>query len=454
MATRRFDDWVQTSAAFSFAELEATTDAASHDMGDCVLDPFAGTGKSLTFVTGRGDRAIGIESHPLVGELAALKLARPGAPKDLRNCVEKFSDVARDRVHQTTITDEPQVLKRFIPRGQAEGARGLARLGRVAEGPWHMHLRWLVLGALRDSVGRSWPYPSRRRAVAGGREIADLVHSRAELMAGDLAAAPRLPMARLIHGDARDPRAWASLGSGSVDACISSPPYLNQLSYAELTRLELHFLGIARSWREMSEKVSSRLVASCTQQVNKARAGAAREEIAALEDTSAALTALAGELEAVRRARTNGKPYDLLIWSYFNDLRTVLQELRRVLAPGARAAWVIGDSALYGIYVDTPALIGTMASELGFELIEDRFLRERGRKWPNVGKRHGLKLSERMLVFRRPRAWCPGHPAWVSGLLRTRLRRERAADDRGCQLTAVCRCAAFLPRRRRRPLFS
>jgi hypothetical protein len=414
LAGRRFDDWVQASAAFSFSELEATADAARHEVGGCVLDPFAGTGKSLTFVTGRGDCAIGIEAHPLVAELAALKLARPGAPEELRNCVEGFSEVARGRVHQTTISDEPQVLKRFIPEGKLRELAAWRDSAESVEGPWRMHLRWLVLGALRDSVGRSWPYPSKRRAAAArGLEIADLVRNRAELMAQDLAAAPRLPTARLIHEDAREPRAWSSLEPGSVDACISSPPYLNQLSYAEMTRLELHFLGVARSWREMSEKVSSRLVASCTQQVNKARAAAAREKIAALPDTSAALAVLSSELESARRARAGGKPYDLLAWSYFNDLRAVLHELRRVLAPGARAAWVIGDSALYDVYVDTPALVGLMADELGFELLEDRYLRERGRKWANVGKRHGRVLSERMLVFRRPQL---GSQATLPGL--------------------------------------
>jgi len=403
IAARRFDDWARQPAAFSFSELETAVDAVGHEMGECVLDPFAGTGKSLTFIAGRGDQAIGIEAHPLIGELAALKLERPGPPRALRDCAAELTEVAGDRVHQTTISHEPQVLKRFLPDDTLREFAAWRDSVELVGGPWQGHLRWLVLGALRDSVGRSWPYPSRRRASAArGRPVADLVRRRAEVMAEDIAAAPRLPVARLIREDAREARAWASFEPGSVSACISSPPYLNQLSYAELTRLELHFLGLARSWREMRERVSSRLVASCTQQVTKASAAVAREEMASLADASTALAALARKLELARRERTRGKPYDLLIWSYFNDLAAVLQELRRVLIPGARVAWVIGDSALYDVYVDTPALIGLLAEELGFEMLDDHFLRERGRKWASVGKRHGQTLSERMLVFRLP----------------------------------------------------
>lgn len=46
----------------------------------------------------------------------------------------------------------------------------------------------------------------------------------------------------------------------------------------------------------------------------------------------------------------------------------VITHLRDYSAAGARCAWVIGDSAPYGIYVDTPALIGSLAESLGFKV--------------------------------------------------------------------------------------
>ncbi len=381
-----------------------------------MLDPFAGTGTALTLVTGRGDRALGIEAHPLIGELAALKLERPDAPATLLEAVELLRSAAIARASHTKLSSEPEALKRFVPAGTL---RELARWRDAVDdvgGPWKKHLRWLVVGALRDQVGRSWPYPSTRR-ISRGRErpVAELVDKRAHRMVEDLVAAPRAPKAHVIRGDARCARTWDLIDSGSVDACISSPPYLNQVSYAEITRLELHFLGYARTWREMNERVSSHLVASCTQQVTKARAESARAGLEGHPHLLSRLTTIAGALTRAQRDRPRGKQYDRLVWAYFGDLCKVFENLRRVLAPGARSAWVIGDSALYGVYIDTPALIGALAEEFGLEVLDDFFLRERGRKWASVGGRHGRILSERMLVFRqRPLASQPPLPGFIA----------------------------------------
>ena len=56
----------------------------------------------------------------------------------------------------------------------------------------------------------------------------------------------------------------------------------------------------------------------------------------------------------------------------------VLRELRRVHKPGAPVIMVLGDSAPYGVYVDTPALIGRLALDCGFTRYECLTLRERG----------------------------------------------------------------------------
>lgn len=64
--------------------------------------------------------------------------------------------------------------------------------------------------------------------------------------------------------------------------------------------------------------------------------------------------------------------------------------------------WVVGDSAPYGIAIDTPSLVLLVAEELGFQSVEDRCLRDRGQRWRTNGTRHQVALTERLIVFRRP----------------------------------------------------
>lgn len=404
MATRRFDDWAHHPAPFSFSELEVAVDAAAAPPWGLVVDPFVGSGKSATFVCGRGDPVVGIEAHPLMAGLAQLKLTRPGPAQQLRNASTLLAEEVWRRLPTVAFDDEPELVRRFLP---ADAVRQLAAWRDavpVVGGPWEEHLRWAVLGALREVAGGSWPYTHPGRpARKASKPIAHLVQVRTDRMAADLAAAPRMPSGWVIHGDARSGKAWASVPPASVAASVSSPPYLSQVSYAEATRLELYYLGWVSSWREMTETVSRHLVASCTQQVTAARAESAQAKLADCPGTSAAVVSLARRLLQARTGRRRGKVYDRLVWSYFADLRRVLDHLQRALAPGARAAWVIGDSAPYDVYVDTPVLVGLLAEELGFEVLDDIFLRPRGRKWPGVGARHSRVLSERLLVFRRPR---------------------------------------------------
>src|SRR4051794_39417341 len=100
--------------------------------------------------------------------------------------------------------------------------------------------------------------------------------------------------------------------------------------------------------------------------------------------------------------RRISRRYDRLVLSYFADMLAVLDNLHRAMAPGARAAWVVGDSAPYGVYVDTPSLLGLAATEVGFEVLDDAHIRDRGAKWRGGRRSPQRLLSERLLLFCRP----------------------------------------------------
>ena len=51
--------------------------------------------------------------------------------------------------------------------------------------------------------------------------------------------------------------------SSSAIACITSPPYLNNFDYAEMTRMHSYLLGWATNWQEITETVRLKLVTRC-----------------------------------------------------------------------------------------------------------------------------------------------------------------------------------------------
>ena len=109
-------------------------------------------------------------------------------------------------------------------------------------------------------------------------------------------------------------------------------------------------------------------------------------------------------LASERRRRDRGKEYDRVLVSYFADIGSVLVNTAKAVKPGGFVAWVVGDSAPYGVYVDTPRLIGLVATDLGYTVAIDRKLRTRGLRWRSNGTRHQVDLSERLLILAPPSA--------------------------------------------------
>jgi hypothetical protein len=107
-------------------------------------------------------------------------------------------------------------------------------------------------------------------------------------------------------------------------------------------------------------------------------------------------------LRIQRRERPRGKEYDNLLVMYFADLGRVFGNLFDHLDAGAPVAMVIGDSAPYGVYVDTPGLIGDLLQAIGFERVSDEPIRQRGLRWATNGTRHQQLLTERLVVARKP----------------------------------------------------
>lgn len=401
MSSRRppFDAWGHHPTAFSPHALEVALQTVGLTPGGLAVDPFTGSGRSATALVGHGDCFFGLEAHPLAADLAQVKLSRPGPSQELRQAATEVAQRAERASEQAAVD---AVLTRFVPPFALSQLTRLRATVAEQGGPWEGHLRWLLLGALRRHSGSGWPYP-RPRGAQQAKPPSQLFLDGAQAMADDLATAARQPRGRVVCADARAPESWLGLAPGSASGCVSSPPYLNQVSYTEALRLEVHLLGWADSWAQMSA-LGAGLVASCTQQVGGERFALAQRWLASRPGIEAAVRSLCQRLSHAQNGLRRPKRYDRLLVAYFADIGQVLQALLPMMAPGARAAWVVGDSAPYNVYVDTPALLGVLATELGFEVLDDVTLRERGRRWPGSGSRHSRRLSERLLVFRRP-AW-------------------------------------------------
>jgi hypothetical protein len=211
----------------------------------------------------------------------------------------------------------------------------------------------------------------------------------------------KFPNASVAAGDSRLAEAWKAIGEGGAHGCVSSPPYLNNFDYADATRLELYFWGEVTSWSQMCATVRSDMITATTQQSSVGSARAAEENLQVLGDVADQVAQITTRLTTERKSRKRGKEYDRVVPDYFAAIADVLRNLSGALRPGSPAVWLVGDSAPYGVYIDTPYLIGQIGQSVGLVPEKDVILRRRGNRWNKNATRHNVELSERLILLRR-----------------------------------------------------
>jgi hypothetical protein len=400
-----FDRWFRYPAGFASDYAELLIKRLEVQEG-LVMDPFAGSGVTGTAARGAGLGFFGVETHPLVAELARLKLNPRATSEELR----ELGIALAKQAGKATKSRTPHVPDLVAASFEDSVLRSLLRLRDAikdqASAPAGALAKWALLATLRDvaSVKVGWPY--QRPGISRRAPHSDPIErfkTRIGWMAEDIESLPtdltRSP-ATLVQGDSRDPDNWTGvLGTASV----SSPPYLNNFDYADATRLELYFWGDIDSWSAMTRTVRSGMLTATTQQSSR---GEEKEALAVVDRFNEPVrTELLGLHTSIGKAISDrakrSKEYDRVLPAYFAAMSTILENVFNHSAPGAKNAWLIGDSAPYGIYVDTPALIQKLAIAVGFSPEADVKLRERGARWSSAN-RHSHRLSERLIVFRKP----------------------------------------------------
>jgi hypothetical protein len=406
-----FDRWFRYPAGFASDYAALLLQHLNLHPGSLIIDPFAGSAVTGTASRTAGMQFFGIEAHPLISELARIKLQRPpGVMNQLTDRASQIVVAAQQGRRQAAnqLDHETGLVRRcFTDQILAELVALREAIKSDYRDDWSVYHKWALLATLRDvaTVRVGWPY--QRPKISRQPRHKDAFNrflQRTRFMAADIGQADNLQSQTcapyIINNDACDPQAWRNLPAAGADGCISSPPYLNNFDYADASRLELYFWGEVTSWAQMCKVVRGKMLTSTTQQSSVKQADTAAQEILHLGSVGQEVTEIAERLSVQRLSRTRGKEYDRVIAPYFSAISNVLKNLAEHLKPNSPVVWLIGDSAPYGVYIDTPGLVTKIAATVGFTIEKDSVLRLRGQRWSTAGTRHNVRLSERLLLYR------------------------------------------------------
>jgi SAM-dependent methyltransferase len=389
--------WFRYSAGFSAQWVRELIQSERRGGKPQVLDPFAGSGTVVLEAERAGAEGIGIESHPFVARIARAKLAWSEDVLVFRRLSKSILDTARSK--EGSSVGYPKLIHKCFPQEPLAKLDALRRaLVAHPEESVCYELCWLALVSilrLCSPVGTAqWQYVLPKKSKAKTLEPFRAFEERIDLMARDMRIR-QYEGNRVSHGRviASDARTCEGVEDQWADLVITSPPYANNYDYADATRLEMSFLGEISGWGDLQTTIRQRLIRSCTQHVApyaKCTSSILKtDEVAVIAEE---LTRVCYELDRIKEGHGGKKPYHAMIAHYFHDLSKVWVSLRRVVRPGGRVCFVVGDSAPYGVHVPVDRWLGELAVNAGFKTYRFEKLRDRNTKWKN--RKHRVPLHE------------------------------------------------------------
>ena len=389
--------WYRYTAGFSGGWVGNLIEKEKRAGRTRVLDPFVGSGTVSIESMLHGVDSYGVEAHPYVYRIARAKVAWKDFDLDelISSCLDVLSCAKGKTVSRTVY---PKLLEQCFPMETLQKLESLKIACNEIENEALRNFVWFVITSILRStspVGTAqWQYIQPRKTKS---KVLDPYEAYAEKIADIKSDIIRVnarfgtnAIAKVLQDDARTlpqvPDKWA-------DLVITSPPYANNYDYADAMRLEMLFWGEIDGWKDMQEKVASRLMRACTQHVS------ALKDVASDYLVSDLLAPIRDELqekyrllEMEREQHGGKKNYHRMIVAYFYDMAQVLRSLKRVASQICKMCFVIGDSAPYGIYIPVDDWLGRLALAAGFSRFSFEKLRDRNVKWKN--RKHRIPLKE------------------------------------------------------------
>lgn len=406
--------WFRYQAGFSFELVSGLLDSFNITAEDSVLDPFAGVGTTVIETKKTGATAHGVEVHPFISWVAEQKTNWDidlGGLQNEKSEIQSSVDSAlksRDPELYISEDEEPEFLYKVFDNRKLGQLYMIDEAIQESDSKFINLWRMALVSSLRDvcKANTVFPYVQPSSTKDSTPDPKSVFSEKLSMVVDDLSKVIREVDS---FGDSNihniDARNIDTIDDESIDAVITSPPYLNNVDYADVTRLELYFLGYASTWGEVTERVRRDLVNSSTVVLKGVPSDIEpRKELPeSIRDT---LVQKQAKLREVRDGKDySGKKYDVMVPAYFNDMYDVMSSVYDKMKAETYFVLVLGDSAPYGVHIPTDVYLGQIGDHIGFNFDDVYEIRERGDTWKSIkgSRRHDVDLRESIILLQKPK---------------------------------------------------
>lgn len=400
-------NWYRFTAGFSYKFVD-TVITDYRDKIECIYDPFAGCGTTLVEAQKKSIPSKGNESQKFMADIINAKLnwdIKRSVCKEILNDIGIFIESNENNLKieneynelLTSLFDDETLRVLYLIRDY---------LSSIDNVKYQLFFKLALSQVLHKAAIHpiSVPYISRSKYQIDSGHAWRKFLKISNKMLDDIDTLPHHQRCAYVYNvDSRE--ANSKIENGECDLCITSPPYLNNLDYGEVSKVHTHFFGLTKNWNDITVKIRHNLVTGATTHYKDSDFYLDEFLAGEFAENNDKLMPLLVEkyklIQSIAKERKGRKSFHILMMLYFEDMYKVFKEMFRVLAKGGEAYLILGDSAPYGTYIPTTQLLGEISQSVGFGDYSIYKLRNRGEKWKALSNRHNIALSENILKIRK-----------------------------------------------------
>lgn len=385
-----------------------------------VLDPFCGTGTTNVECKKNDIKSLGLEANPMAYFASLVKTTWDLPLEETSQALDSVTSLAYQSLDFFGL---PEELSLFIQTRKvkpikseptlSDGQAKIIPTGFISPTPLR---RVLILKTCIDTVEnnsiRNLFYLALSNLTvnhAGNvgfgpevyatkpkkdTQILDLFYHAVKGMIYDIKSQPyHTASSEIVIGDARDVATFFPRKKNKINFVITSPPYPNEKDYTRTTRLESVILGFISNKQDLRD-LKQHLMRSNSRNIF------VDDSDQEFVKNFSSINKIAQEIEEKRIAlgKTSGfeRLYHKIVKHYFGGIYRHLESMKRLLAPNARLAYVVGDQmSFFRINIPTARILAEIAESLGYKVEGIDLWRKR------LATATRLQIDENVLLLRR-----------------------------------------------------
>ncbi|MDQ3130494.1 MAG: class I SAM-dependent methyltransferase [Acidobacteriota bacterium] len=400
-------NWYKFTAGFSYKFVEQLIKTEKPKFSSFrIFDPFAGCGTTLVSSQKNNVEAVGNEAQQFMYDVIRGKLNWEIESFEFDTYIEFIKNHINENLNNYDVEKNCHSLLRGLYKPESLKKIYLIRDAvRLIKSEKYRLFFNLALSQTLHKVSIhpiAIPYISRNKTLSNTTKAWEFFEKISAKMLEDTHLLNNsINISEVYLHDSRIVNDFIADNSCSI--CITSPPYLNNLDYGEVSKVHTHFYALTNDWNEITTKVRKKLVTGSTTHyreidfdLEKYKKGEFYLTNKAISRFLIVKTAL---MKSISKDRAGKKSFDILTLLYFEDMYKVLKEIKRVIKKDGKAFLILGDSAPYGVFIPTTKVLGKIAKNIGFDNFEIHKIRTRGTKWKSLTYRHSIELSENVLIL-------------------------------------------------------